>query len=79
MKITVGVRRGGQPPYEVDGEPMWVEIDGMRLPDSAGITAIKHEALVGQVGKVTIEFLCGGYETVPCADTLAERMTVISP
>ena len=61
--IRVGVRRGPGA-YTVDGPPEWLEIDGVRLPDTAGIFSIEHESIVNEMGKVTVKMYSGGYETV---------------
>jgi hypothetical protein len=61
--FRIGVQKtpGSMP---IDGTPMWVEMDGVRIPPEAGILAIRHDASTSNFGKVTIEFVCGGYETV---------------
>ena len=63
--VRVGVERhqmiGGVP---LDGPPRWVEIDGIRLPDSACVTRIEHKADCQDMGEVKITLICGGYETV---------------
>lgn len=60
--VRLGVSRSAD--YPVDGPPEWVEIDGVRLPASAGIFSVEHKATPDSMGEVTIKLYAGGYETV---------------
>jgi hypothetical protein len=47
----------------------WVEIDGVRLPDTAMIFSVEHKVDVNKLPEVTIRMHCGGFETVAIEDT----------
>jgi hypothetical protein len=48
----------------VEGPPIWVELNGNRIPPEAGLLSVSHEQTADSFGVVTLKYICTGYETV---------------
>lgn len=66
-RVRVGVRKLGSEAgaaVPVEAQVHWVELDGIRLSsEDHMITSVEHHA-DHNVGRVSIHFACGSYETV---------------